>query len=275
MYFVLSTENVVISDSCIMCCVNYKKLFEFKIYKIFFAKIMKRSNDDEEMDIQEFQRWKAFKKTISFNSNQSDEEKRERFAEFKEYINLKNNYNQRNPDNLMRTPQTSMQSSSSSLSLSRTTTSESSQSSKSSDPSTAKSDGHRQFQLESLRLSPEDFTARLKSKLPEAVLKENLLRYFLPFSNFREKYILPLSEKYKELDVELRDVPGIVKIEDFMQDYFQLFIGGCHVSRKVRNLGEKGKDIIPDTQERIMFRNLFTELWSLLGMMDYMLLKLT
>ena len=267
MYFVLSTENVVISDSCIMCCVNYKTIFEFKNNKIF-AKIMKRSNDDEEMDIQEFQLWKEFKKRILTSSNQSDEEKREQFAEFKEFVNLKNNYNKR-------TPQTSMQSSSSSSSLSRTTTSESSQSSRSSDPSTAISEGHRQFQLEALVLSPEGFTARLKSNLPEAVLKEKLLKYFLPFNIFREKYILPLSEKYKGKDVELKDVPGIFKVEDFMQDYFELFIGGCHVTRKVRNLGEKGKDIIPDKQERIMFRNLFTEFWSLLGMMAYMLLKLT
>ena len=274
MYFVLSTENVVISDSCIMCCVNYKTIFEFENNKIF-AKTMKRSNDDEEMDIQEFQLWKEFKKRISTSSNQSDEEKREQFDEFKEYVNLKNNYNKRNPDNLMRTPQTSMQSSSSSSSLSRTTTSESSQSSRSSDPSTAISEGHRQFQLEPLLLSPEDFTARLKTNLPESVLKEKLLKYFLPFNIFREKYILPLSEKYKGQDVELKDVQGIVKIEDFMQDYFELFIGGCHVTRKVRKLGQKGKDITPDTQERIMFRNLFTELWSLLGMIAYMLLQLT
>ena len=53
---------------------------------------MKRSNDDEEMDIQEFQLWKEFKKRISTSSNQSDEEKREQFDEFKEYVNLKNNY---------------------------------------------------------------------------------------------------------------------------------------------------------------------------------------
>ena len=68
------------------------------------------------------------------------------------------------------------------------------------------SEGHRQFQLETLVLSPEEFTARLKSNLPEAVLKEKLLKYFLPFNIFREKYILPLSEKYKGKDVELKDV---------------------------------------------------------------------
>ena len=234
---------------------------------------MKRSIN-EEMDAQDFQRWKAFKRTITNCSNQSDEEKMLQFAEFKEYENLNNNYNKLNPDLLMQTPETNMQSSvSSNSSLSRTSTTESSNKSESSkksssysDPNKKKSDGHRQFQLDTLLLTPEEFQERLESQLPEDVMMETLVKDFLPFSAFRGKYILPMASKYKGQVVELRDVSDIVKLEEFMPDYQKLFIAGCHVTRKGREEGKKGEDVIPDTPERIMFRHCIKDLWEKLGM---------
>jgi hypothetical protein len=157
---------------------------------------------------------------------------------------------------------------SSTSSLSRAST-ESSTSSRSSGVNRkALSDGHRQFRVPFLELSPADFKNRLKERLSEEVMEGKLVTLFQPLSVFREKYIVPLSETYSGENVEMsriRDTSSGFDTAGFMKFYVDLFVDGCLVQRKGRSEGLKGARVIPDTKERIMFRNLFKDLWELLG----------
>lgn len=274
MHSIPRLKNLVISESCIMY-----RIKELDVHNKFdFSKIMKRSND-EGYEFQAWQRYKKMKETVEDSCHeQTKEEKQKEFEDFMEFENMKNNFEQKaqflTPPINRNTSLTSSQSS-----ITRTPNSEISHSSSPSESSTAScisrtstcstvtSGGHRQFKLPYLLLTPEEFDRRLKERLPEDVINEKLVSLFHPFSVFREKFILPLSEKYPGQAIELTDNTLGIDVAGFMAAYGTLFVEGCHISRLLRKKKEeKGKVVIPDKNERVMFRNLFRDLWEILGM---------
>jgi hypothetical protein len=54
---------------------------------------------------------------------------------------------------------------------------------------------------------------------------------------------LPLSEAYPGQEIELTTISSF-DCHGFLSDYAILFVEGCHVKRKVRNLGEKDDLVI-------------------------------
>ncbi len=226
---------------------------------------MKRTSE-----LHEFEAWNRFKKMKAENTesdghssnSQSKMEKQAEFEEYMEWENMRNNHLEK-----QKHTESPTSNGSSTSSLSRASTVSSTSSRSSGVNRKALSDGHRQFRVPFLELSPADFKNRLEERLSEEVMKGKLVTLFQPFSVFREKYIIPLSEAYSGENVEMgriRDTSGF-DTAGFMTSYADLFVDGCLVQRKGRREGLKGARVIPDTKERIMFRNLFKDLWELLG----------
>jgi hypothetical protein len=227
---------------------------------------MKRSNDHEQ-----FMRWQEYLLSKKGKEELSSAEKRKQeFQAFMEFESMKNEYYQQQDSNSSDSPNSSNDlSSSQSSSVSRTNSVQSSDSNcsssiKSNDPH-YKSNCHRHFKIQSLSLTPLQFENRLRERLPNNVIQSNLITRFKPLSIFREKYILPLSEAYPGQEIELTTISKI-DYQRFLSDYVILFVvEGCHVKRKVRNLGETEDQVSKDTKQREMFRNFFKDLWGILG----------
>ena len=197
----------------------------------------------------------------------SAERKQEFQIAFMEFESMKNEYYQQQDSNSSDSPNPSSDFSSQQSSLVSRTNSV--QSSDSNCPSSISNDthvskGHRHFKFPSLSLTPAQFEKRLLDRLPNDVIHRNIITRFEPLSMFREKYILPLSEAYPGQEIELTTISNFDH-QRFLSDYVILFVEGCQVKRKVRNLGEKEDQVSKDTKQREMFRDFFKDLWGILG----------
>ena len=218
---------------------------------------------------EQFERWKKFKnmKRSANEKQKTPDEEQQEFTEFMEFERMNSIYNKRDL-NPMHSPKPSTSSSTSSSSTSSTSTLSRTSSEKSDSTSSSKQsflEGHRHFKIPSLNLTPSEFEDRLKARLPEDVMQDKLITLFKPLSDFRDKYILPLSEKYPGQEIELTTVSEF-DTDGFLSAYVALFLNGCHIRRKPRKTGEK---VIPDSKEREMYRHLFKDLWGLLGTSIY------
>lgn len=218
---------------------------------------MKRSNDHEQ-----FMRWQEYLSIKKGKEELSSAERKQEFQAFMEFESMRNEYYQQQDSNSSDSPNPPSSQSSRTNSV---------QSSDSNCPSSIKSNdthykskGHRHFKIPSLSLSPLQFEDRLLDRLPNDVIQSNLITRFKPLSIFREKYILPLSEAYPGQEIELTTISNFDS-QSFLSDYVILFVEGCQVKRKVRNLGEKEDQVSKDTKQREMFRDFFKDLWGILG----------
>jgi hypothetical protein len=136
------------------------------------------------------------------------------------------------------------------------------------------------FQIPAMTLTQAQFSTRLSSILTNDVMEADLSRIFPSLSDFRNQFIIPLSRQITEgktdifpnedtspknpiaLNVDMKDVLTAKELDTFSEDYLKIFLNGCHVKRKVR-VG--GLQSIPDTPERIMYRNFLSVLWLKLG----------
>jgi hypothetical protein len=137
------------------------------------------------------------------------------------------------------------------------------------------------FQIPAMTLTQAQFSTRLSSILTNDVMEADLSRIFPSLSDFRNQFIIPLSRQITEgktdifpnedtspknhpiaLNVDMKDVLTAKELDIFSEDYLKIFLNGCHVKRKVR-VG--GLQSIPDTPERIMYRNFLSVLWLKLG----------
>ena len=136
------------------------------------------------------------------------------------------------------------------------------------------------FQIPAMTLTQAQFSTRLSSILTNDVMEADLSHIFPSLSDFRNQFIIPLSRQITEgktdifpnedtspknptaLNVDMKDVLTAKELDTFSEDYLKIFLNGCHVKRKVR-VG--GLQSIPDTSERIMYRNFLSVLWLKLG----------
>jgi hypothetical protein len=229
-------------------------------------------SDEDNHGYAQFERWKKFinmKRSANDKQKTPDEEQQE-FTAFMEFERMNSIYNKRD-SNPMHTPKPSTSSSTSSSSnsststLSRTSSENSERTSSSKKSKGSTSEGHRHFKLPNINLTPSEFEDRLKAKLTEDVMQDKLVTLFKPLSDFRDKYIIPLSKKCPGQEIELTTLKDF-DTHGFLSAYLALFINGCHVRRQPRKAGEI---VIPDSKEREMYRHLFKDLWGLLGTCIY------
>ena len=125
----------------------------------------------------------------------------------------------------------------------------------------------RHFNYQPITITFKEFEDRLATQLSEATLQFELLRKFPFLHDFRSKYIIPLTEKFRgHKHIDLADLAETD--EDFrtgfLDSYNAIFVEGCHIPRETRSLGKKAKK---ETKERIMYRHLIFDLWEMLGLL--------
>ena len=128
------------------------------------------------------------------------------------------------------------------------------------------------FQIPAITLTQIQFSNRLSTILTIEAMEADLAHIFPQLSVFRNEFIIPLSRQITKgetdtspknpiaLKVDIKDVLTANELERFSEGYLK--ICRCHVKRKTRVAGLQS---IPDTPERVMYRNFFSVLWLKLG----------
>ena len=115
------------------------------------------------------------------------------------------------------------------------------------------------------RLSVVEFNNRLATLLSKDVMAKQLRGTFPRLHRFRKRYIIPLSKQVSSIKtpLDLNDIDRTAfNMDQFSKDYKSIFIEGCNVPR-VKRLGDQ--EVIPDTPERIAYRNFISDCWFILG----------
>lgn len=119
------------------------------------------------------------------------------------------------------------------------------------------------------RISVDEFNKRLATLLSKNVMAKQLRGTFPRLHTFRKRYIIPLSKQVSSIKnpLDLNDIDRTAfNMDQFSKDYKSIFIEGCNVLREKR-LGDQ--EIIPDTPERIAYRNFISDCWFILGKYKY------
>jgi hypothetical protein len=126
---------------------------------------------------------------------------------------------------------------------------------------------NRHFKYLPMTITLTEFNNRLETKLSEDILQFQLQSTFPALHQFRTNYIIPLSEKFRgHRHIDLLDLPETDEDLHFriglMDSYNKVFVEGCHIPREARKAGQPA---IPETEERVMYRWLISDLWEILG----------
>ena len=119
------------------------------------------------------------------------------------------------------------------------------------------------------RISVDEFNKRLATLLSKNVMAKQLRGTFPRLHTFRKRYIIPLSKQVSSIKnpLDLNDIDRTAfNMDQFSKDYKSIFIEGCNALREKR-LGDQ--EIIPDTPERIAYRNFISNCWFILGKYKY------
>ena len=91
-----------------------------------------------------------------------------------------------------------------------------------------------------------------------------MIKFSSLFYAFREEYISPLTENFpcaRTLNLSCLVGDDVFR-RGFESSYDSFFVKGCHIPRIPRAAGITA---FPETEHRIMYRNLIKDLWEILG----------
>jgi hypothetical protein len=123
----------------------------------------------------------------------------------------------------------------------------------------------RHFHYQPKTITFKEFNDLLATRLSVETMQYELPRKFPFFYTFRNKYIIPLSEKFRgHRHIDLADLAETDEVfrNGFLDAYNGIFVEGCHIRREPRSSGKIAKK---DTEERKMYIHLIVDLWTMLG----------
>jgi hypothetical protein len=121
----------------------------------------------------------------------------------------------------------------------------------------------RHFLYQPKTITLKEFKDLLATQLSVETMQYELPRKFPNFNTFRNKYIIPLSEKFRgHRHIDLEETDEVFR-NGFLDAYNAIFVEGCHLRREPRSSGKIAKK---DTEERKMYRDLIVDFWTMLGL---------
>jgi len=121
----------------------------------------------------------------------------------------------------------------------------------------------RHFRYPPKTITFKEFNDLLATQLSVETMQYELPRKFPNFNTFRNKYIIPLSEKFRgHRHIDLEETDEVFR-NGFLDAYNAIFVEGCHLRREPRSSGKIAKK---DTEERKMYRDLIVDFWTMLGL---------
>jgi hypothetical protein len=124
----------------------------------------------------------------------------------------------------------------------------------------------RHFIYQKKTVTLKEFKDLLATQLSVETMQYVLPRKFPYFNTFRDKYIIPLSEKFRgHRHIDLADLEETDEVfrNGFLNAYNAIFVEGCHNKREKRPSGQIAKK---DNEARMMYIHLIVDLWTMLGL---------
>jgi len=124
----------------------------------------------------------------------------------------------------------------------------------------------RHFRYPPKTITFKEFNDLLATRLSVETMQYELPRKFPYLYTFRNKYIVPLSVKFRgHRHIDLADLAETDEVfrNEFLDAYNAIFVEGCHIRREPRSSGKIAKK---DTEERKMYIHLVVDLWTMLGL---------